>query len=137
MGQLHQSHHLGSLFAESPFARIGLICTVGRAERTIATGAGPDVAGLWRGLCTDKWVRPRLRQRFAHEIPPYMSRKIAARDALHRRIIIIADPYASNEWACETNEPSIAITLTRAGLAGCERARIGIAPRAPLDDQLE
>ena len=53
-----------------------------------------------------------------HDVCPELCRKAAAGDALHGRIIVIADPDAANISRREADKPRIAGFLAGAGLAG-------------------
>jgi hypothetical protein len=57
---------------------------------------------------------PRLGKSLGHEIAPYLHRH---RDFVHWRLVVIADPDASDQEASEADKPGIAEVLTRAGFA--------------------
>src|SRR5690242_18528867 len=92
-----------------------------------------------RRLSHRRWRRVRWRIgdarhiRPLHEILPDFCRQRAAGDALHRAVIVIADPDADDEAVVEPDEPCIAIILGGSGLAGREAVQIRSAAGAVLD----
>src|SRR6185437_1477760 len=66
------------------------------------------------------WCRARQARQISllHEVLPNLGRQRAAGDALHRAVIVIADPDADDEEVVETDEPGIPVVLCGAGLAG-------------------
>lgn len=119
-----------SLFAKPSASGIWLVGTIGRPKGAVGARAGGDVAGRRRALtivCVFRRLHSTQRgfgRRLAHEVPPNMRWQGAARHALHRRVIIIANPDPNDQRLREADEPGITVVLARAGLAGRERARI-------------
>src|SRR5579871_321536 len=73
-------------------------------------------------------------RRLLHELLPDRRRQRAAGDALHRRVVVVADPDADDDRVIKADEPGIAIILRGAGLAGGKAWQRGGAAGAMLDD---
>ena len=53
-----------------------------------------------------------------HEVAPQPGRQAAAGDALHRVVVVVAQPDAGHQIGGEAHEPGVVIVLRGAGLAG-------------------
>ncbi|CAH1659347.1 hypothetical protein BOSEA31B_11857 [Hyphomicrobiales bacterium] len=58
-----------------------------------------------------------------HVLAPDLAGQAGAGDALHLRIVVVADPDGRDELGCEADEPGVAVVLRRAGLAADLPAR--------------
>ena len=124
-------------FTQAPGTGVRLIGAIGRPERRIRRSAGLDVAlGRRQGLrghigqgLGDALRRIKEGCCGAHKPLPDRRRHRAAGHALHRRLVIIADPNSDDEILAETDEPCVAIVLACAGLAS--RGAIVQGRRAP------
>src|SRR3569832_189865 len=146
-----------AMLSRSP--RIGLIGAVRTAERAIEALTRRNIASAalrftWRSShcvrigryarlclrlshrrCGWLWRRaghPR-HVRLLHEIFPYLCWKQASGDALHRTVIVIADPDADDEDVFEPDEPGIPVVLGGPSLAGGKAVERGGAAGATFD----
>src|SRR5262245_47377759 len=76
------------------------------------------------GFGVSRSVRSRQRQRglvlvrVGHHVVPQKRRKRSARDLLHPPAVVVADPHPADILRGIADEPGIAKTLRRSGLAG-------------------
>src|ERR1041384_7827094 len=70
------------------------------------------LAGRDRDVARQGFHRQPSFGRF-HEVVKDARRQSAAGGALHRRIVVVSDPYAANEVRREADEPGVAIVLCR------------------------
>ena len=91
-------------------ATAALVAT-SRAARRLGPGRGGALAALGQ-----------LRRRALDEVVEDARREVAAADAVHGRIVVVADPDADDEVRRHADEPGIAIVLGRSGLAAHRQA---------------
>ena len=65
------------------------------------------------------------------DFPPDFSGKRAAGNALHRRIVIVADPDGNDVFIGKADEPCIAVILRGAGFSGGKAGNFGAAAGSP------
>ena len=73
----------------------------------------------------------------AHEALPDARGQASAGHALHRRMVVIADPHAHHQFVGEADEPRIAVVLACAGLPGHAAGHRRGVSGAVLDDPLQ
>jgi hypothetical protein len=124
---------------------IRLVRAIESPKRSISGRAGRDIAhsrlrndcfacGGRNGIDKTPVLLIENGRRFSHEALPNARGQGASGNPLHRRVIIISNPYTGYKLLVEAHKPGIPVLLARACLPGCKAIEGGCSSSAMIDD---